>query len=245
MRKYLVAAACGACLAAVALPTFADDWMAAQLRGDVFVFMGGKWQPLKRGGMVPDTEVIRTMASGRVTFTRGKETLDLGPNAQIEIQDRGTAARPNTTVTQYFGSVSVEAQVENVQHFEVRTSMLAAVVKGTKFTVIAGKTKTSVSVQRGHVAVTDSKNHSHVLISVGQSATFDSLAGPGMLEVSGVGTLPSVIPSGGSAKSSSVQPGIGSFDAAGSDSAGIGNGKGNSGVGQGNGGPNGKHQPPG
>jgi ferric-dicitrate binding protein FerR (iron transport regulator) len=60
-------------------------------------------------------------------------------------------------VTEFFGSVSVEAQVENVQHFEVRTALLAAVVKGTTFTVVADKTRASVSVQRGHVAVTDAK----------------------------------------------------------------------------------------
>jgi hypothetical protein len=95
-------------------------------------------------------------------------------------------------VTEFFGSVSVEAQVENVQHFEVRTAVLAAVVIGTKFTVVANKTRASISVQRGHVAVTDAKGKIGCPISVGQSATVDRLKG-WALTVAGIGKLPQIL----------------------------------------------------
>jgi len=182
-------------LAAIALlipsAALADDWLAAQLRGDVFVSVDNHWQPLKRGGIVPDSEMIRTMASGHATFTRGQETVDVGPNTQLQILDKGHA-KPFTTVKQYFGTISVEAQVENVQHFAVDTPFLAAVVKGTRFTVTSGKTGSSVSVQRGHVQVEDFHNHTRTLLSVGQMATVDRVKTQGQIAVGGSGELPPV-----------------------------------------------------
>lgn len=246
------ASVAGALLFATA--ALADDWTAVQLRGQVLQLVDTQWQPLARGAVVPDSRIIRTLGFGHVTFTRGQETLDLGPNTQIQIHDRGTATRPSTTVTQYFGSVSVEAQVENVKHFAVETPYLAAVVKGTRFTVTSGKTGASVSVQRGHVEVGDYHNGSHVLIAVGQSATVDTAKGDDDLAVSGSGDLPAVIGRDGkpvttgakgkasdqSAKGKSGGENSANSNSGGNGNEGSGNGKGNSGSANGNGGPNGR-----
>jgi hypothetical protein len=191
MRNFGAFAAIGG-LMLCCTATLADDWTAVQLRGQVLQLVDHQWQPLQRGMVVPDARVVRTLGSAHVTFTRGRESLDLGPDTQIQIHDRGTAERPNTVVKQYFGTVAVDAQVENVQHFAVQTSFLAAVVKGTHFTVKADKSGAAVSVQRGHVAVEDPHNHSHVTITVGQSATVD-VATHETIAVSGAGTLPAVL----------------------------------------------------
>jgi len=255
----------------LATSAFADDWTAVQLRGQVLQLVDNQWQPLVRGMVVPDSRVVRTLGFGHVTLTRGQETLDLGPNTQIQIHDRGTAALPSTTVTQYFGSVSVEAQVENVKHFAVETPYLAAVVKGTRFTVTSGDTGASVSVQRGHVEVGDYHNGSHTLITVGQSATVDSLKTGDDIAVSGDGPLPPVVGANGkpftgdnkgkgdkgkpdkgnSGKGNSDKGNSGNDNSANTNGEGngnsgngdgnSGNGNGNSGNGNGNGGPNGKH----
>ena len=95
-----------------------------------------------------------------MVFTRRLETLDLGPDTQVQIHDRGTAAKPNTVVQQHFGTVSVEAQVENVQHVAVETPYLAAVVKGTRFTVTSGKTERSAWPCRGR-RPSQQKPHAH------------------------------------------------------------------------------------
>jgi hypothetical protein len=168
----------------------ADDWSADKLRGPVVQLVDGQWQQLKRGMVVPDDRVVRTMAAGYVTFTRGKETVELGPNTQIQIFDKA-GKKPFTTVKQYFGTVSVEAEVRNVQHFAVDTPFLAAVVKGTRFTVVSGKTSSKVTVRRGHVQVTNLRNKSRVLLSVGQSAIVDGTKS-NSIEVSGGGKLPAV-----------------------------------------------------
>jgi hypothetical protein len=182
----------------------ADDWTAEQLRGQVLQLIGDHWQPLGRGMVVPDSRVIRTLWNGRVTFVRGNEAVDIGPGTEIQIFDKG-GRRPFTTVKQYFGSVSVEAQVEEVQHFAVQTPYLAAVVKGTRFTVTSGERGASVSVQRGHVLVEDKENKTQVTLSVGQSASVGS-DGAGELEVAGTGKLPTVLGADGKPADTALTP---------------------------------------
>jgi hypothetical protein len=185
-----VAALSLAAWALAILPANADDWVAGKLRGAVVQLVDGQWPPLKRGMIVPDDRVVRTMAAGYVTFTRGGETLDLGPSTQIQIFDKG-GKKPFTTVKEYFGTVAVEAEVRDVQHFAVETPYLAAVVKGTRFVVKSDTSGANVSVQRGHVAIEDKHDHSHVTLSVGQAASLGSTATDAIM-VSGNGKLPPV-----------------------------------------------------
>ena len=70
-------------MSAVSTAALADDRLADKLRGPVLQFVDKQWQPLERGMIVPDSRVVRTLATGHVTFTRGGETVELGPNTQI------------------------------------------------------------------------------------------------------------------------------------------------------------------
>ncbi len=227
----------------------ADDWVAMRLRGQVVQLLDNAWQPLHRGDVVPDSRVVRTLASGHVDFMRGQETVALGPDTQIQIFDK-PGTKPFTTVKEYFGAVSVEAEVENVQHFAVDTPYLAAVVKGTKFVVISGKDGASVSVHRGHVAVDDKASHRHVTIAVGETASVSS-GSPGTLTVSGGATptaaatgndpVPAVASDDNSGTSSSTSGAASSGDGGSNNSGSRGNsGSDNSGKGSsGNNGSNG------
>ena len=141
-----------ALFASMTVVAVADDWTAVRLRGQVVQLIDKAWQPLHRGDVVPDSRMIRTLGNGRVDFVRGSETVSVSGDTQMQIFDKG-GAKPFTTVKQYFGTVAVEAQVQNVQHFAVETPYLAAVVKGTRFVVTSGKTGAKVSVQRGHVEI--------------------------------------------------------------------------------------------
>src|SRR5688500_5063394 len=115
MRILAAALALGLFAMLGALPATADDWKIVKLRGTVVEFVEGEWQRLERGDVVPDDRVIRTLG-GRVTLVRGGETIDLGSNTQIQIFDE-EARRPFTTVKQHFGTVGIEAEVRDVQHF--------------------------------------------------------------------------------------------------------------------------------
>ncbi|HEV7278534.1 MAG TPA: FecR family protein [Devosiaceae bacterium] len=167
----------------------ADDWTAVKLRGVVVGLFDGEWVKLERDAVVPDDQPIRTLASGRVTFQRGDETVELGPNTQVQIIDRAGYSK-FTTVKQHYGRVAVEAEVRNVKHFSVETPYLAAVVKGTRFVVISGEDGARVQVERGAVAVENSADRSSVVVEAGQEAA----AAPGqVMAVSGRGKLPEVI----------------------------------------------------
>ena len=43
---------------------------------------------LKRGGVVPDSRVIRTLKTGNVEFERGNESVTIGPNTQLHGRTR-------------------------------------------------------------------------------------------------------------------------------------------------------------
>jgi hypothetical protein len=167
---------------------WADDWTAVRLRGVVMELVNGGWERLERGDVVSDDRVIRT-GNGRVTFVRGEETIELGANTQIQIFDQ-PRSRPYTTVRQYFGEVSIEAEVKDVEHFAVQTPYMVAAVKGTRFIVLSDEDGSEVRVRRGAVAVESIGHGAHTLIVAGQSAS----AGEGTaLNVAGGGDLPEVL----------------------------------------------------
>lgn len=213
-------------LAFLAVPgaALADDWVAIKLRGAVMQHVGGEWIQLRRGDIVPDDRVVQTLKHARVTFKRDKETIELAPETQVQIVDR--SGKRYTTVKQAFGSVTIEAEVRNVQHFEVQTPHLAAVVKGTKFVVTSGESGGLVKVTRGLVAVEDEHNGQSVTVAAGQTVVTED--GQSM-EVSGRGKLPVVVDAGGSpviATSASNGQGNGGANSGNALNA-IGNGVGN------------------
>jgi hypothetical protein len=106
-----------------------------------------------------------------------------------------------TTVKQWYGQVTVEAEVQNVQHFAVRTPQLAAVVKGTRFVVSSADGQSSVDVLRGHVEVDDARRDYTVTVAAGQSVTTGDDT---VMQVSGSGELPAVVTAAGT----SVDPAL-------------------------------------
>ena len=157
-----------------AAPVLADDWQVTRVRGEVVQKIGLGWQPVQRGDIIPNDRYLKTGADGRVGLLRSKETIELEGNTQIRIKDAG--AERMTSVIQDFGVVVIEAERRNVQHFSVQTPFLAAVVKGTRFTVRSGRTSATVDVERGVVQVQDTRNDLVADIRPGQAATVSSEA---------------------------------------------------------------------
>ncbi len=187
MINRLLMAACVAALVACS-PAFADDWVVIKLRGGVEQQIEGNWAELKRGDVVSDDRPIRTLADGHVDLQRDQEVVTMGASTQIRIHDQ-TGAR-FTTVEQSSGSVEVDAEIRNVQHFSVETPYLAAVVKGTHFIVTAAPTGGSVTVSRGFVAVVSKASQHSTTVTVGQTASVDPQSD---LTVAGSGTLPAIL----------------------------------------------------
>lgn len=146
----------------------ADDWMVDRLRGEVLVMTHGAWMPLQRGDIVSDSSRIRSAEGSRVTFTRGAEAIELDGATEIRIFDK--QGERMTTIMQAYGSVTVEAERLQIQHFSVQTPFLAAIVKGTRFTVRSDDSQSSVDVARGLVQVQDYTHGVATDIAPGQSA---------------------------------------------------------------------------
>jgi len=227
MRAALATVLAVAIVTTFGAAAFADDWVVVRLRGQVLQHVDGEWIKLKRGGVVPDSRVIRTLKTGNVEFERGNESVTIGPNTQIQIFDE-ESVKPFTTVKQYFGTVTVDAEVRRVQHFAVQTPYLAAVVKGTKFVVTSGDSGADVAVKRGHVLVEDKASHDSVTISVGQSAAVGEDAPSMMIAGRGIGKPTPVENGDGTPANGKGNSGNAKSDKADSnDTTGRGNGKGN------------------
>jgi hypothetical protein len=193
MRKFAGATVlAGLMLISFVTEVMAHEWMATRLRGQVLQLVDGDWLPLERGMQVPDDRVLRTMANARLTLERGEERIELGSETQVQIFEK--TGRKFTTVKQYFGEVGIEADVRHVEHFSVQTQHLTAVVKGTRFVVVADADDATVSVERGRVAVRDPSSGRSTIVAARQRAH----AGEGEpLEVAGAGVLPVVLDEGG------------------------------------------------
>lgn len=164
MRMISIAALAALCVTTVQ----ADDWTASRLRGGVFVLDAGQWVQLQRGSVVSDDSVIKSAPGSRASFVRGAETVEIGADTTIQIADGESGF---TTVYNHEGTVGIDAEVRNVQHFAVQTHYLAAVVKGTAFTVRAGADRATVAVARGSVEVNDQRYQSSVSLSAGQEVS--------------------------------------------------------------------------
>ena len=93
-----------------------------------------------------------TGPTGRATLTRGGDYIVLAPSSRLllpaNIQNNGM-----TSLIQDMGTMLFKVRRTGIPHFRVDTPMLAAVVKGTTFTVIVGPDRNAVQVIEGAVEV--------------------------------------------------------------------------------------------
>ncbi|CCE00637.1 FecR family protein [Bradyrhizobium sp. STM 3809] len=163
-----------ACLLGAASASYAADgepWLVSKSSGEVWVTSQGAAQvSLGREEALKPGDTIRTGPNGRVRLTRGAETMVIAPNSEVGLP---TAARDGmaTTILQRAGSILLDVEKRNVQHFEVETPYLAAVVKGTQFSVTITGRNTKVEVSRGQVQVSDFKTGQIAQVMPGQAAT--------------------------------------------------------------------------
>jgi hypothetical protein len=163
-------------------------WSVSKSSGEVWITSSGAAQvSLKQEDTLKPGDTIRTGRNGRVLLVRGEETILISPNSVIGVPTEKKDGL-STTILQQAGSILLEVEKKNVKHFEVETPYLAAVVKGTQFSVTVNAASTSVDVRRGQVEVSDFKSGQIALVMPGQTAT--SFAhGKSGLSLTGSGTF--------------------------------------------------------
>lgn len=162
-------------------------WRVSKSSGEVWVSTSGV-QPvsLTDDAVLNPGDSIRTGRNGRVLLVRGQETILISPNSVVGIPAQ--KSQGSTTIIQQSGSVLIEVEKRNHNHFEVETPYLAAVVKGTQFRVSVSEGESHVNVLRGQVEVTDFRSGQSALVMPGQMAKVWELGNGGLL-LSGSGTL--------------------------------------------------------
>jgi hypothetical protein len=163
-------------------------WSVGKSTGEVWVTTtGAQKASLTREENLKPGDAIRTGPNGRVLLVRGEESILIAPNSVISVPAEAKDGM-QTTILQQAGSIVLEVEKKNVQHFEVETPYLAAVVKGTQFIVTVNAGSTSVEVRRGQVEVSDFKTGQIAQVLPGQIATsFEQ--GKSGLTLSGSGTF--------------------------------------------------------
>jgi FecR protein len=146
-------------------------WSVGKSSGEVWVTTSGAEQTsLNQQEVLKPGDTIRTGRNGRVLLLRGEETILVAPNSVIGLPEQKKDGL-STTILQQAGSILLDVEKRNVKHFEVETPYLAAVVKGTQFSVTVGAASTSVEVRRGLVEVSDFKSGDVAQVMPGQAAT--------------------------------------------------------------------------
>jgi hypothetical protein len=168
----------------------ADDgvWSVSKSTGEVWIATDGAQQvSLNPEETLKPGNTIRTGRNGRVLLVRGEETILIAPNSVVGLPAEKKEGL-STTIIQQAGSILLEVEKRNVKHFEVETPYLAAVVKGTKFSVTVGAGSTNVGVLGGQVEVSDFRTGQIAQVMPGQAATVSEHGKPG-LSLSGAGTF--------------------------------------------------------
>ena len=170
----------------------ADQWHIARSSGVIWV--GSSTAQLVSLG--PTTDVaggatVMTGDDGRAFLVRGSQTLLIGPNTVVTLPDGDSNGI--TTILQRAGEITFDVDHQKIDHFKVETPFLAAVVKGTNFTVRVDDDGATVTVNRGLVEVTDLATGDMADTPAGQVA---EVRGPaGKFTISGSGSL-AVVKSG-------------------------------------------------
>ena len=161
----------------LATPAFAKDasgkWIVSQRSGDVRVVHRGL-QPasVKANTSLSPGDVIMTGATGRATLARGADYIVVAPRSELRLP---AEAQPGgfTRVVQRLGTMLFKVKHTGVPHFAVDTPMLAAVVKGTTFTVIVDKDRSAVQVIEGAVQVVATDGGMQKLVEGGNTVFID------------------------------------------------------------------------
>ena len=170
----------------------ADEWQVAKATGEVWVTSAtAQLVSLTTASVLRPGEKIQTGKNGRVLLTRGSETILIAPNSLMGLPAPQTSDRA-TTILHQAGSIVLEVEKRNVEHFEVETPFLAAVVKGTRFKVDVGQQGADVRVLSGSVNVSAFKSGQFALVSAGQEARVAAF-GRGSLTLGGSGPLGPVL----------------------------------------------------
>lgn len=146
-----------------------EAWRIVQSAGDVSVTAGDdSGTVIDPRTELPEGAIVTTGQNGRAVIRRGQEQVILQPSTRLVL----TRATPGATnILQSAGSALYRIGKKKTPHFQVDTPYLAALVKGTVFTVTVNRTRADVMVTEGAVEVSSREGSAVSLVKPGMIAT--------------------------------------------------------------------------
>ena len=145
-----------------------EEWRVVEMQGIVRLAHNAPTNTLvSTGDTLGAGSVLSTGLDGRAILVRGKQQIVVGPNSRMSLpmhEEKGM-----TRILQDLGTMMFKVDKRGKQHFTVETPVIAAVVKGTTFTVSANSAIHTVHVAEGLVEVTPHNNHDSVLVAAGET----------------------------------------------------------------------------
>src|SRR3990170_3480936 len=158
---------------ALAKGSAAAMWVVSQRSGDARVVRSG-FQPasLRANAALAPGDIVMTGPTGRATLARGSDYIVVAPRSELRLP---ATPQPNgfTRVVQTLGTMLFKIKHTGTPHFAVDTPMLAAVVKGTTFTIVVDKDRSAVQVIEGAVEVTAADGGMQELVAGGRTVFID------------------------------------------------------------------------
>ncbi len=144
----------------------APGWQVSEISGNVTVARKGVVKIAQRQTKLAAGDVIKTGPKGRAVLLRGGEYLVVSPASHIEIAEPATSGKV-TQIIEYLGNVLFRIDKKETPHFGVKTPYMAAVVKGTTFSVSVSQEGTAVQVTEGAVEVSTLDGGASELVTPG------------------------------------------------------------------------------
>ena len=146
-----------------------EGWSVSEASGSVFLQHDGKRVIAKRGASVQAGDSIVTGQGGRAVLVKGQDFVTVASNSRISIPQE-QAGSAFTRFVQDLGNAIFRVEKRASPHFSVDTPYLAAVVKGTTFSVTVGRDDTSLQVIEGVVEVATVDGGARELVRPGSVA---------------------------------------------------------------------------
>ena len=148
----------------------AAEWKLTEVSGTVRIAApGADAAPAKLNQTLPTGTSVTTFQGARATLDNGLQHIVVGPNSRMTVAP--DTANGFTRVIQDLGAVMFQVDKQAKPHFRVDTPLLAAVVKGTTFTVEVEAQASSVNVAEGVVEVRSNLNDLGRDVPAGSSGT--------------------------------------------------------------------------
>ncbi|WP_421932768.1 FecR domain-containing protein [Phenylobacterium sp.] len=147
----------------------AAEWRLTEVTGTVRIAVpGAEAAPARLNQLLPTGSSVTTTLGARASLDNGAQHIVVGPNSRMTVApDAGGFTR----IAQDLGAIMFKVDKQKAPHFRVDTPLLAAIVKGTTFTVVVGPQADAVNVAEGLVEVRANATDTGSDVPAGASGT--------------------------------------------------------------------------